>query len=103
MAATLDKVLRKKYGKRNLELKKGDEVKVMRGEFKGKTGKVLEVDRKKVRVTIEGIHRTKKDGNKVKVWFHPSKLKIIKVDEGDKKRFKDRKKKEEKENAQEKK
>lgn len=88
MTATLDKVLRKKYGKRNIEIKKGDEVKIMRGEFKGKTGKISEVDRKRIRVAIEGITRTKKDGTKVKVWFHPSKLKIISLKDDDKKRFK---------------
>ncbi len=101
MSATLDKVLRKKYGRRNFELVKGDEVKVMRGEFKNRYGKIDSVDRKKVRVSIEGITRTKKDGTKVVVWFHPSKLKIIKFKEDDKKRFK--RLKEEKENAQEKK
>ncbi|MEM4181676.1 MAG: 50S ribosomal protein L24 [Candidatus Pacearchaeota archaeon] len=102
-AATLDKVLRKKYNTRNIELRKGDEVKVMRGEFKGKVGKINKVDRKKIRVSIEGITRSKSDGSKVEVWFHPSKLRIIKLNENDKKRFKQIEKKqkttEEKKNA----
>lgn len=102
-AATLDKVLRKKYNTRNIELTKGDEVKVMRGEFKGKIGKINKVDRKKIRVSIEGITRSKADGSKIEVWFHPSKLKIIKLNENDKKRFKQiekrQKTKEEKKNA----
>jgi len=97
MGATLDKLLRKKYGIRNLEIRKGDEAKVMRGKSKKKSGKVIEVDRKNVRVNLEGIISTKKDGTKVRVWFHPSNLKIIKVNDEDKKRF--RKKQEEK-NAQ---
>jgi large subunit ribosomal protein L24 len=98
--ATLDKVLRKKLGIRNTEVKKGDEAKIMRGKLKGKMGKVDGIDRRKLRVSIEGLNVTKKDGNKVKVWFHPSNLKLIKVDEEDKKRFKRIKKQEEK-NAQE--
>lgn len=104
MSSTLDKILRKKYGVRNFELIKGDEVKVMRGEFKGKIGKINKIDRKKIRASIEGITKTKADGSKVEVWFHPSKLKIIKLKEDDKKRFKQlEKKKEEKEDVQAKK
>jgi large subunit ribosomal protein L24 len=88
MAAALDKLLRAKYQIRSLEVRKGDEVLIMRGKFKKKTGKVSEVDRTKIKVGIEGITITKKDGNKVKVWFHPSNIKIIKINEDDKKRIK---------------
>jgi large subunit ribosomal protein L24 len=88
MSATLDKVLRKKYNRRSLELRKNDEVSVMRGKFKKKAGKIEEVNRTKLKVAIEGINITKKDGNKIKAWFHPSNLKIIKANEDDKKRFK---------------
>ena len=38
LSANLSKELRKKYG-RSLQIRKGDSVKVMRGKFKGKTGK----------------------------------------------------------------
>ncbi len=98
MGAALDKVLRKKYGIRTLEVRKGDEIKIMRGKFKKKVGKVSEVNRNDTKVSVEGINSTKKDGNKVKVWFHPSNLKIIKANGDDKKRFK---KKSEEKNAQE--
>ena len=96
MGSTLEKVLRKKFGIRSLEVRKGDEAKIMRGKFKGKIGKVDEVNKSKVRAGIEGMNITKKDGNKVKAWFHPSNLKLVKVDEEDKKRFKRSKKPEEK-------
>ena len=98
MSATLDKVFRKKLGRRNLELRKGDEVKVMRGKLKGKIGKINESNLVKVKVSIEGVTLTKKDGTKVPVWFHPSNLKIITPNEEDKKRLKTKPK--EKENAQ---
>lgn len=88
MGATLDKILRTKFGVRNIEVRKGDEAKIMRGKFKGKIGKVDGVDRTKIKVSLDGMTITKKDGNKIKVWFHPSNLKLIKIDEGDKKRFK---------------
>lgn len=92
LSATLEKELRKKYGIRNIEVRKGDEVLIEVGKFKKKRGKVLNVDVKNSRVSIEGIQRGKKEGSKVEVWFNPSNLKIISLVE-DKLRFK---KKEEK-------
>ncbi len=86
MSVLLDKPLRERYG-RNIELRKGDEVKVMRGSFKGKQGKVESIERKNERISIEGITRVKKDGTNVPVWFNPSKVKIISLDESDKRRF----------------
>jgi len=92
MGSTLDKELRKKYGVRNIEVRKGDEVKVMRGKFKGKQGKVGDVDIKNTRVQIDGIQRSKAGGEKLITWFHPSNIKIIILDEKDKKRLKRNKK-----------
>jgi large subunit ribosomal protein L24 len=96
MGATLDKKLREKYGRRNIEVRKGDEVKVMRGKFKGKQGKVGEVDVKNTRVQIDGIQRAKAGGEKLITWFNPSNIKIIILDESDKKRLKKAVKAEEK-------
>ena len=75
----LSKELSKKYGKRNIGLKKGDKVTIMRGEFKKKQGKIEQVVLKRSRVYIEGIERTKKDGTKVKVPVNPSNLLIIEL------------------------
>ena len=38
-----------------IKIKKGDTVKVIAGVAKGETGTVLEVDRKKQRVFVEGL------------------------------------------------
>ena len=57
ISSHLNKELRKKYGKRSIPIRKGDEVKVMRGKFKGKTGKISIVNIKKQKVAIEGIQR----------------------------------------------
>lgn len=76
VSAHLSKELRKGMKKRSLPLRKGDEVLIMRGKFKGKTGKVSEVDLKKLRIFIEGIKRKKVSGEEVLVPFHPSKLLI---------------------------
>jgi large subunit ribosomal protein L24 len=87
ISANLTKELRKKYGKRNFPLRKGDSIVIMRGEFKGKAGKIEAVDLKKLRVMIGGIYRTKKDGTKVSVYFDNSNLQIKELNMEDKKRI----------------
>ncbi len=87
MSANLTKELRKKYGKRNFPVRKGDSVKIIKGEFRGKSGKLENVDLKYLRVTVGGIHRTKKDGTKINVYFHPSNLQIKELNLDDKKRI----------------
>ena len=82
MSANLSKDLRKKVGKRNIEVRKGDTVKIMRGAFSGKQGKVNMVDLKRNRISIEGIQRQKKEGTKISVYFHPSKVQIVEMGEG---------------------
>jgi len=87
LSANLSKELRKKYGIRSIEVRKNDEVKVMRGESTGKQGKVMVIKLKKNKVAIEGVQRTKKDGTKVNIWFHASKLQIINLNSDDKYRL----------------
>ena len=43
-----------------LHIKKGDTVKVMAGDSKGQSGKVLEVDKVKQRVLVEGVNLASK-------------------------------------------
>ena len=86
MSSNLTKELRRKYDKRNVPIRKGDLVRIMTGEFKGKTGKIEVVINQKMRVTIEGIYRTKKDGSKVSVNFNASNLQIKELILEDKKR-----------------
>ena len=88
VSAHLSKELRKKYAKRAVVLKKGDIIKIMRGSFKGKQGKIMNINVKKIAVYVEGIQRTRKDGTKVSVAFHPSNLLIITLNLEDKKRVK---------------
>lgn len=85
--AQLSESLRKKYGKRNLPLRKGDEVLVMRGSFRKKKAKISSIDLKSSRAALEGIQRSKRDGTKVNVYFHPSKLQIQSLNLDDKKRI----------------
>ena len=87
LSSLLSKDLRKKYGKRNLPLRKGDEVLIMRGSFKKKKAKVSSVNLKRTLAILEGIQRTKKDGSKVNIPFHPSVLQIVSLNLDDKKRL----------------
>lgn len=87
MSSSLSKDLRKKYGKRSFPIRKGDEVKIFVGKFKGKTGKVISVNRDKRAVAIEGINNKKKDGTKINVLFNTSNLIIQELELGDKKRL----------------
>ena len=87
LSANLSKSLRGKYGKRNIPLRKGDEVLVLRGSFKKKKAKIASVDLKRSRVVIEGIQRTKKDGTKVNVYFNPSSLQIQTLNVDDRERI----------------
>ena len=88
LSAHLSKILREKYNKRSLPLRKGDEVLVMRGAFKKKKAKVSSLNYKRIKIALEGIQRTKKDGTKVNVYFHPSVLQIMEINLEDKERIK---------------
>ncbi len=97
----LDKKLREKVGKRNIVLKKGDKVKIMRGKFKGKQGKVLEVKLKLGKIYVEGLQAKKNDGSKVNVPMRNSNLQIVEMTDRQSSKKKENKKelKESKENT----
>ncbi|MFH0798096.1 MAG: 50S ribosomal protein L24 [Candidatus Woesearchaeota archaeon] len=88
LISTLSKELRKKHNKRNMRLRKGDTVKIMRGQFKGKKGKVDEIETKKDKIYIEGIEHIKKDGTKAFYPLKASNLMITELNLDDKKRKK---------------
>ena len=88
MSMNLSKELRKKYQKRSTPLRKKDTVKIMRGKFKGKKGKVMKVILKTQKVEVEGIQIKKQDGSKVNIKLRPSNLQIIELNVEDKKRNK---------------
>ena len=55
LSSNLSKELRKKFGRRSVPLRKGDVVRITRGKFKGKIGKVLEIKTKNSKIYVEGI------------------------------------------------
>jgi len=88
ISSHLSKELRKKYNKRAVPLRKGDTVKIMRGQFKGKEGKIAIINTKKMKVFVEGVQKSRKEGTKVNVLLEPSNLMILSLNLEDKKRVK---------------
>ena len=62
MSGHLSKDLKTKYDVRSIPVRKGDTVKVVRGTFKGREGKVTTVYRKKWCIHVEKITREKVNG-----------------------------------------
>jgi large subunit ribosomal protein L24 len=83
-SAHLSRELRDKLGIRSLPVVVGDRVMIMKGDHKGKTGKVAEVDLKGLWVKVEGITRKKADGTEVLVKFRPWNLLILDLNLKDK-------------------
>lgn len=94
ISAHLDKALRNEYKKRSLPVRKGDEVKVLVGTYKGRNGKIARVDLKSLKVFIEEIKIRKVSGQEVQVAIEPSNIIITKLNLDDKKRRKFVKRKE---------
>jgi len=86
MHVHLSPELRTKYGKRNIQLRKDDKVKILRGNFKKKEATVERVDLKREKVYLGGIETIKKDGSKVAYPLKASNLMIITLNLSDKKR-----------------
>lgn len=87
MKCNLTEDLRKKYGVRNIAVRKGDTVKILRGDFKGKTEKVEKVDRKNYKLYLSNVYNDKKDGTKIKYPIYYSNVRITELELSDKKRM----------------
>lgn len=88
VSVNLSKELRKLYKKRNISARKGDTVKIMRGKFKGRQGKITIVKLKNHSIYVESIQVKKQDGSKMNVKLQPSNLQIIQLNLDDNKRAK---------------
>ena len=84
MSAPLSEELQGKYGKGSFPVRKGDTVRVMRGDDKGKEGKVRSVDLKKGQITMEGVVVARSDLSEVPRPINPSNVVITKLELKDK-------------------
>jgi large subunit ribosomal protein L24 len=80
----LSKDLKNKYHKRSVRVTEGDTVKVVRGEFKGVSGKVTRVSAMKNGVAVEGIKKEKLKGGNLDVFIHTSNVIVTDLNTEDK-------------------
>ena len=76
LRASLADELREQYKMKTLRVIKGDSIMVVRGEYKGRGGKVEDVNTERSTLHIEGMQREKIRGGQVKVPIHASNVKI---------------------------
>lgn len=87
MSANLSPELRSTKGFRSLPVKVGDSVTIMRGKYKGRSGKVNKVMPQKQRVYVDKIMRGKTDKTEIPIPLHPSNLMITKYVTKDRRRM----------------
>lgn len=94
MSAHLAPDLMKSQGARSLPVRKGDTVRIMRGDHQGFEGKISRVDLANYRIFLEGLTREKVDGTVIFIAVHPSKvlIKTLNLDDKWRKRTLQRKK-----------
>lgn len=84
LCSHLSKDLQQKYKKRSVRITEGDSVKVLRGEFKGVSGKITKVSTVMNGVSIEGVKKEKLKGGNLDVLIHPSNLIVTDLNTEDK-------------------
>ncbi|MBI2145208.1 50S ribosomal protein L24 [Candidatus Woesearchaeota archaeon] len=86
LSAALSPEMKGKYGAKSLSLREGDSVKITRGEFRGISGKVNDVNLSQGIVYVDGAERLRKDGTKSFLPIAPSSLLIVEASFDDKRR-----------------
>ena len=88
VSTPISKDLRKKYSRRSIRIMVNDTVKVIRGEYKGLTGKVAKISIESNSVAIEGNKKEKLKGDKIDVYIHSTNVIITSLNTDDKWRLK---------------
>jgi large subunit ribosomal protein L24 len=79
MHSMLSPTLRAEFKKRNAQVRKGDTVKVLRGDHAGTEGDVESVDLKRCIIKVAGVSNFRADGTEVPRPIHPSNVMITKL------------------------
>lgn len=80
----LETKLAKKYNRRSVQIRKGDTVKVLRGDARNREGKVAKVSLKDEAIEVDGVTVHKADGSEVARPIHPSNVILTKLELKDK-------------------
>lgn len=86
LSAMLSKELVEEYKVHSMQVRKGDTVKILLGDFEGVEGKVTKVNSKRVFINVEGATREKSDGTVIFAPIHSSKVAIKKLNLDDPRR-----------------
>ncbi len=86
VAAHLSKELREQYKRRSMPIRKGDEVKIIRGDNFGKTGEVTKVDALKYMIFVNGVNVKRTIGTEKQMPIEPSNVVITSLALNDNKR-----------------
>jgi large subunit ribosomal protein L24 len=84
LAASLSEDLQVSQGRRSYPVRKGDTVKILRGDYAGVEGKVNDIDTRGQRLFVEGVTREMTSGTSTNVSVHSSKVMITKLNFDDK-------------------
>jgi len=84
LCSHLSKELQQKYNKNSIRVTEGDTVRVMRGEFKGVSGKIIRVSSDKNGIAVEGIKKEKLKGGNLDVFIHTSNVLVTDINTEDK-------------------
>ncbi len=84
LGSQLSKDLQKKYSKKSVRAVEGDTITILRGEFKGVSGKITKISKEKTSVTVEGVKKEKTKGDKFEVYIHTSNLVVTALNSSDK-------------------
>merc|ERR1712146_717149 len=79
MSSPLSSDLKKKYAVNAMPIRVDDEVRILRGWFRHREGKVISVNRKKSVITVERVSIEKINGQTTKVGIDPSKCVITRL------------------------
>ena len=88
ICAPISKDLRKKYSRRSARIMIDDTVKVIRGEYKGITGKITKISTDSNSIAIEGNKKEKLKGDKIDIYIHVTNVIITALNTDDKWRLK---------------
>ncbi len=87
LSARLGDDVREKVGTKTLPVREGDRAEIMRGDHRGETGEVTNVDHEEYKIYLDGVERERVDTTAAKVAIRPSNLKITKLNTDDHRRL----------------
>ncbi len=84
LSVSLSSDLKSRFKTNAVTVRRGDTIRILRGDRKGFEGKITRADLKNYRIFVEGVTRDKADGTTALVPIHPSKVMITSLNLDDK-------------------